>query len=164
MANSTIVSSLKENVINAICEDPDICNMIDSPKYDGKQLKNTHIFTYNKNPNTITETITFLTVQVNTRKRDRNGTFVTPQLIITIYTHNDHMEVKFWTKIQDDNRNDYLAMFLDEKFNDSTEYGNIGKLELIDNSEGVATDKFLSRRLIFETIDVDVSLCNRGGD
>lgn len=161
MANSSIIASLKKNVINAICEDSDICTMIDSPKYNGEQLKNTHIFTYNKNPNTIVEAITFLTVQVNTRKRDRNGTFVTPQLIITIYTHNDHMEVKFGNRVQNDNRNDYLAMFLDEKFNDSTEYGNIGKLELVDNTEGVATDKFLYRRLLFETIDVDVSLCDR---
>ena len=161
MANSTIVSSLKKKVINAICDDPDTCNMIDSPKYDGKQLKNTHIFTYNKNPNTITETITFLTVQVNTRKRDRNGTFVTPQLIITIYTHNDHMEVKFGTRVQEYNRNDYLGMLLDEKFNDSEGYTSIGKLELISNNEGVATDKFLYRQLIFETIDTDVSLCDR---
>lgn len=161
MANSTIVSSLKKNVINAICEDPDICNMIDSPKYDGKQLKNTHIFTYNKNPNTITETITFLTVQVNTRKRGRNGAFVTPQLIISVYTHNDHMDVKFGNRLQPYNRNDHLGMLLDEKFNDSTEYGNIGKLELIENLEGVAADKFLYRKLVFETIDADISLCDR---
>lgn len=135
--------------------------MIDSPAYHGKELKNTHIFTYDKNPNTITETITFLTVQVNTVKRDKHGTFVTPKLIINIFSHNNHMDVEFATKKQEYNRNDYLGVLIDEKFNDTTEYGNIGKLELVSNSEGVATKEFLYRQLVFETVDFDMSMCER---
>ena len=162
MANSSIVASLKKNVINAICEDSDICSIIDSPnKLTGELLKGTHIFSYNKNPNTITETMTFITIQVNTKRRDRNGTFVTPTLIINIFSHNDHMDLKFGNELQDFSRNDYLGMLIDEKFNDSTEYGNIWRLELISNIEGVATDKFIFRQLIFETVDIDVSMCNR---
>ena len=53
MANSSIVIKLKKNVIDAMCQDPDIDSLIDSSKYSGLELENTHIFTYNKNPNTI---------------------------------------------------------------------------------------------------------------
>ena len=161
MANSSIIASLKKNVINAMCQDSDICSFIDSDDYTGEGLKNTHIFTYNKNPNTINKTITFVTVQVNTVKRDKNGTFVTPKLIITIFTHNEHMDIKFGKKVQEYNRNDYLGMLIDEKFNNTTKYGNLGTLELVSNNEGVATDKFLYRQLVFETVDFDQSLCER---
>ena len=77
MANSSLIMTVKKDIINAICNDSDIVFIIDSPNYKGEDLKNTHIFTYNKNPDVITETITFLTVLVDTRLRDRNGTFVT---------------------------------------------------------------------------------------
>ena len=95
------------------------------------------------------------------RTRDRNGTFVTPTLTIHIYSHYDHMDMKFGTKLMDYNRNDYLAYLLDEKFNGSTEYGGIGKLQLVSDVEYVATDKFLARKLVFETIDFNESLCDR---
>ena len=161
MANSSIVIKMKKDVINAICQDSDIDSLIDSNQYSGSQLENTHIFTYNKNPNTITECITFLTILVDIRTRDRNGTFVTPTLTIHIYSHYDHMDMKFGTKLMDYNRNDYLAYLLDEKFNGSTEYGGIGKLQLVSDVEYVATDKFLARKLVFETIDFNESLCDR---
>lgn len=161
MANSSIVIKMKKDVINAICQDSDIDSLIDSNQYSGSQLENTHIFTYNKNPNTITECITFLTVLVDIRTRDRNGTFVTPTLTIHIYSHYDHMDMKFGTKLMDYNRNDYLAYLIDEKFNGSTEYGGIGKLQLISDVEYVATDKFLARKLVFETVDFNESLCDR---
>lgn len=162
MANSSIVIKMKKDVINAICQDSDIDSLIDSNQYSGSQLENTHIFTYNKNPNTITECITFLTVLVDIRTRDRNGTFVTPTLTIHIYSHYDHMDMKFGTKLMDYNRNDYLAYLIDEKFNGSTEYGGIGKLQLISDVEYVATDKFLARKLVFETVDFNNLLCDRG--
>ena len=71
------------------------------------------------------------------------------------------MDMEFATKKQEYNRNDYLGVLIDEKFNDTTEYGNIGKLELVSNSEGVATKEFLYRQLIFETVDFDMSMCER---
>lgn len=48
---------------------------------------------------------------------------------------------------------------LDEKFNGSTDYGGIGKLQLVSNTDGTYNKDFLYRRLIFETIDVNDSLC-----
>ena len=158
MANSTSISEFKERVVNAIMHDDTLFYAFDAKDCEnGGDLLNTHIFKYNKNPNTITETITFMTVMVHTKARDRQGIYVTPTLEIWIYSHNDHMKMN--SKITKDNRNDYISMLLDEKFNGSTEYGGIGKLSLVSNTEGTYNDKFLYRRLIFETVDVSDSFC-----
>ena len=162
MANSSVVIKLKKNVIDTMCQDSDISSFIDSDEYSGSELENTHIFTYNKNPNTITECITFITTSVDIRARDRNGTFITPTLTIYIYSHYEHIDItRSNNKLLDYNRNDYLAYLIDEKFSGSTEYGGFGKLQLVSNIEYVATDKFLARKLIFETVDVNDSLCDR---
>jgi len=98
-----------------------------------------------------------MTVMVHMKSRDRNGTFVTPTLEIWIYSHFEHMKMDY--KITKDNRNDYISMLIDDKFNGSTEYGGIGKLRLVSNIEGTFNDKFLYRRLIFETVDINDSMC-----
>lgn len=158
MANSTIISEFKEKVVGAIAHDDTLFYAFDAKDCEnGGDLINTHIFKYNKNPETIIETITFLTVMVHTKARDRNKSFVTPTLEIWIYSHYDHMKMD--SKITKDNRNDYISMLLDEKFNGSTEYGGIGKLNLIINEEGAFSTKFLYRRLVFETIDINDSFC-----
>lgn len=159
MANSSIVTSLKERVIKEIAKDDAIFYAIDpdiSKVENGGDLEGNHIFTYNRNPETIVGTITFLTIMVDTFSRDRNKTFVTPTLTIWIYSHNDHMDI---TNIKDikDNRNDYISKLLDLKFNGTSE--GIGTLRLVSNVEGVAGKKFLYRRLVFETIDISNSLC-----
>lgn len=158
MANSTIISEFKEKIISAIAHDNILFYAFDAKDCEnGGDLINTHIFNYNKNPETIIEAITFLTIMVHTKARDRNRSFVTPTLEIWIYSHNDHMKMD--SKVTKDNRNDYISMLLDDKFNGSTEYGGIGKLNLIINEEGNFNPKFLYRRLVFETIDINDSFC-----
>lgn len=164
MANSSTIIAIKNNVINAMCNDGDIVSIIDSPHgYTGDELKGTHIFNYNKNPETIVETISFITVLTSMSMRDKNGTFVTPTLSIYIYTHNGHMDLpkEFLGKGDFTNRNDYLSFLIDEKFNGTTEYGGIGRLILRKNDEFVATSKFNGRHLLFETIDINDSTCDR---
>ena len=158
MANSTSISELKERVVKAITKDADIFYAIDAPKCEnGGDLLNTHIFKYNRNPETITETITFLTVMVHTKAKDRNKTFITPTLEIWIYSHNEHMAMD--PRITKDNRNDYIGMLIDEKFNGSPEYGGVGKLNLVSDTEGGFDKRFLYRRLVFETVDINDSSC-----
>ena len=160
MANSTSISEFKEIVVQAICKDETLFYAIDANDCEnGGDLINTHIFKYNKNPETITETITFLTIMVHTKAKGKDGTFVIPTLEIWIYSHIDHMKMDY--KITKDNRNDYISMLLDDKFNGSTEYGGIGKLRLVSNTEGTFGNKFLYRRLIFETVDISDSFCNK---
>jgi len=159
MANSTSISEFKEKVVRAIAKDDALFYAFDAKDCEnGGDLINTHIFKYNKIPETITETNTYMTVMVRNRARDRNGTFITPTLTIWIYSHFEHMKMDH--KVSKDNRNDYIAMLLDEKFNGSTEYGGIGKLILVDNDEGTYNDKFLYRRLVFETFDLNDSMCD----
>lgn len=160
MANGTSISVMKEKVCKAIANDETLFYAFDAKDCEnGGDLIGTHIFKYNKNPDTITEAITFMTVMVHTKSRDRKGSFVTPTLEFWIYSHNDHMEMDY--KITKDNRNDYIGNLLDEKFNGSTEYGGIGELKLVSNSEGTFSQKFLYRRLIFETVDISDSFCDR---
>lgn len=159
MANSTSISEFKERIVKAICNDDTIFYAFDAKDCEnGGDLINTHIFKYNKNPETITDTVTFMTVMVHTNARDRNKTYVTPTLELWIYSHYDHMKMD--TRITKDNRNDYISMLLDEKFNGSTEYGGIGRLQLVSNTEGTFSEKFLYRRLIFETVDINDSICD----
>lgn len=160
MANSTSISEFKEKIVSAIISDDALLYAFDARDCEtGGDLLNTHIFKYNKNPETITETITFITIMVHTKAKDRERAFVIPTLEIWVYSHNGHMKMDH--KITKDNRNDYISMLLDEKFNGSTEYGGIGKLNLISNTEGTFSKEFLYRRLIFETVDINDSVCDR---
>lgn len=159
MANGTSISELKEKIVHAIAEDDTLFFAIDAHECEnGGDLIGTHIFKFNKNPDVISESITFLTIMVHTKKYGRNNTYIVPTLEIWIYSHVDHMVVN--PRITKDNRNDYISMLLDEKFNGSTNYGGIGKLELTTNTEGVYNQKFLYRRMIFETKDINDSVCD----
>lgn len=158
MANSMSISEFKDKVISAIANDETMFYAFDAKDCEnGGDLIGTHIFKYNKNPETITENITFMTVMVHIDTRDSKGTFINPILEIWIYSHNDHMKMD--PKVTKDNRNDYLSMLVDDMFNGSTQYGGIGKLILTSNREGTFNREFLYRRLIFETIDLNDSLC-----
>lgn len=160
MANSDIISSLKTKVIQAMMKDNDIFTALDPNRKNvenGGDLIWNNIFPYNKNPKTITEVMTFITVMAHSKRKDRYGTFVTPTLEIWIYSHNDHMEMNI--KGIKDTRCDFIGRLLDEKFNGSNQYGGIGKLTLVSNSEGVYNDDFLYRHLVFETTDLNDSLC-----
>nr|DAF93899.1 MAG TPA: hypothetical protein [Siphoviridae sp. ctZd434] len=176
MANSSIITLLKRKIKSEIVNDPLIVKAFGSPDYDqddldwsGEDVGNNYIFTWNQNPETITNQITFITLQVNIKKyRDK---WVIPSLEIWIYSHNGHMDLnsKEFPGI-DSNRNDYLSQLLDEKFNGRTSIGTdddlsklnlIGELSLVSNTESVFTKDFVCRRMIFETKDVNSSMCDR---
>lgn len=177
MANSAIVTALKNAVMDEIMKDENLFYAIDSPQISdftqSDKLLYTHLFPFHKNPDTITENITFLTFQVHIPKsRDRNNnslTWVTPQLEIWILSHTDHMVVDNIPKIRD-NRNDYISKLIDKKFNGKDTFGgNIkdsnnvhiyGRLELLCNVEGTFSKDFLYRQMIFEMKDLNYSLCD----
>ena len=173
MANSEIITDLKNAIAKEIMQDEAFYYAIDSPKIssveDRDQLTKYNIFSYNKNPDTITDVTTFLTLMVQIPKTcDRNNTWVMPRLEIWIYSHNDHMEVNNIPKVTD-NRNDYISKLLDKKFNGRDTLGGskndkynlhlFGKLDLVHNVEGTYSPKFLYRQMIFETKDLNKSQC-----
>jgi len=86
MANSTIISDFKKNVMNAITHDDTIFYAFDAKECEnGGDLIGTHILTYNKVPDTVTEVATYMTIMIHIKARDRNGTFITPNLEFYIY-------------------------------------------------------------------------------
>lgn len=175
MANSSYITLLKRNVKNEIINDPVIVKAFGSPNYDasdpdwsGEDVGENYIFTWHRNLKTITETITFITIRVNTLNyKDK---WVIPQLIITIFSHNDHMQLNAndFPGI-DANRNDYLSQLIDNKFNGRSTLGNpddiekvnlIGELTLSKNEEGMINDSFAYRCMVFETKDINSSICD----
>lgn len=174
MANSDLISILKRKIKNEIVNDPLIVKAIESPNYDpsdldysGEDVGQNYIFSWNRNIHKITDTITFLTIQVNIRKYKDN--WVKPQIIITIFSHNDHMILNpiDFPGIAE-NRNDYLSRLIDNKFNGRTTIGLpediekislLEELELSSNNEGLLNDTFAFRQLIFETKDMNYSIC-----
>lgn len=145
--------------MDAITHDDTMFYAFDAEECEnGGDLIDTHIFTYNKIPDTVTEVSTYMTIMVHTKSRDRNKVFVIPTLEFYIYSHYKHMKMD--RKITKDNRCDYISMLLDEMFNGSIKYGGIGQLKLTLNAEGTYNKDFLYRHLIFETIDLNDSFCS----
>lgn len=159
MANSTSISDFKMNVMDAITHDDAIFYAFDAKECEnGGDLIDTHILTYNKVPDTVTEVATYMTIMVHTKAWDRNRTFVTPTLEFYIYSHFKHMKMD--RKITKDNRCDYISLLLEEMFNGSTKFGGAGELKTVLNTEGTFNKDFLYRHLVFETFDVNKSLCD----
>lgn len=174
MANSTLITDLKQSVIKEIINDESFFYAINSPDITdidcADKLVYTHIFPYHQNPETIEKVITFLTIQVHIPKPyDRNKTWVVPRLEIWVFSHHSHMKVNNIPKITD-NRNDYISKLLDKKFNGRDTLGGskndkynlhlYGKLDLVSNVEGAFSKDFLYRQLIFEMKDINNSLCD----
>ena len=160
MANSTLITDLKQAVIKEIINDESFFYAINSPDITdidcADELVYTHIFPYHQNPETIEKVITFLTIQVHIPKPyDRNKTWVVPKLEIWVFSHHSHMKVNNIPKITD-NRNDYISKLLDKKFNGRDTLGGskndkynlhlYGKLDLVTNVEGAFSKDFLYRQ------------------
>lgn len=174
MANSSLISDIKEKLIEEMINDDAVFYAINSPEVtdfsSACDLINTHIFRYNQNPISLKKTISFITIQVHLPRAYDNNLFVKAQLEIWIYSHESCMKVSNIPGITAD-RNDYLSQLLDEKFNgrdylglpeDNQKLKFYGTLDLISNVEGAFAPNYLYRRMIFETKDVNDSLCNGG--
>lgn len=175
IANSTIISDLKKAVIKEIINDEALFYAIDSPSVKdvecADELVYKNIFPYHQNPETLTEVQTFLTIQVHIPGiYSRNEIWIQPTLEIWIISHQSHMKVDNIPKITD-NRNDYISKLLDNKFNGRNTLGGsnndrynlhlYGELQLTSNVEGAFSKEYIYRRLIFETKDINNSLCDR---
>lgn len=158
MANGTSILEIKERVVDAITHDDTIFYTFDAKECEnGGDLENTHIFDFNKIPETITNVSTYMTILVQTRAKDKNGTFVIPTLEFNIYVHHEHMEMD--KRITKRNRCDYMAFLLENMFNGTTKYGGFGELKCIYSKEGTYNSEFMYRHLVFETIDINSSMC-----
>ena len=162
MANSSIINKVKNKIIKEFIKDPEIIQAIGSSKITlPEKLIGTHIFDYQQNPNTINTVETFITIQVHIPesfyKKDIYKTYVSPSIEIWIISHEKHMKVDNIPKVTS-NRNDYLSELIDNKLNGRYDFG-IGKLILCGNIEGSFQIDYLYRKLIFETTDLNNSLC-----
>lgn len=161
MANSSIVSDLKDRVIKELIN-YDIFLLAldakDASNLENGDYVNKYIFRWNCNPNIQSSVGTFITIMVHIPTVTRNGSiFVRPIIEFNIYSHNDHMVINNINGISD-NRNDYISRLIDERFNGRDDFG-YGMLRLRSNIEDMFENKYPYRRLIFETVDLNDSLC-----
>lgn len=162
MANSSVIEKVKNKIIKGFIKDADIVKAIGSDTVtSAEKLIGTHIFDYHQNPNTINTVQTFITIQVHIPesfyRKDNNGTFVNPTIEIWIISHEKHMAVNNIPKVTS-NRNDYLSRLIDIKFNGKSGFG-IGELKLRSNIEGSYQQNYVYRKMTFEVIDLNKSLC-----
>lgn len=162
MANSSIIGKAKNIIVREFIKDINIIQAIGDENVasldNAEKLINTHIFSYNQNPNTINTVGTFITIQVHIQNAlTRNRTFVNPTIEIFIISHEQHMVVDNIKKVTD-NRNDYLSKLIDMKLNGRNDIG-LGELKLTSNVEGSLQRDYLYRRMLFEGVDLNNSLC-----
>lgn len=165
MANSSIVGKVKSKIVKEFIKDKDIVNAINSSEVspsEPEKLINKHIFNYNQNPHTLNIIGTFITIQVHIPQSYHNdynssSIYVKPTIEIWIISHEKHMVVDNVPKVSQ-NRNDYLSELIDIKFNNKGGFG-IGKTELLSNVEGAFQTDYLYRKLVFQCLDLNASLC-----
>jgi hypothetical protein len=166
MANSSIIKKAKNKIIKEFIKDQDIIAAIDSSTVkpnESEKLINTHIFNYNQNPHTLNIVGTFITIQVHIPQsyyNDYNAsvTRVKPTIEIWIISHEKHMVVDNVPKVTQ-NRNDYLSELIDNKINGKSGLG-IGETILLSNVEGAFQQDYLFRKMIFQCMDLNWSLCD----
>lgn len=166
MANSSIIKKAKNKIVKEFIKDKDIVAAINSSTVkpnESEKLINTHIFNYNQNPHTLNIVGTFITIQVhiphdyyNDYKSAANR--VRPTIEIWIISHEQHMAVDNVPKVTQ-NRNDYLSELIDNKINGKTGIG-IGETVLLSNIEGAFQQDYLYRKMVFQCIDLNWSLCD----
>ena len=165
MANSSIIRKAKNKIVKDFIKDPDIVAAINGDKIkpnEPEKLINTHIFDYNQNPHTLNTVGTFITIQVHIPQEyytDYNVsiTRIKPTIEIWIVSHENHMIVDNIPKINQ-NRNDYLSELIDNKLNGRSNFG-IGETILLSNTEGSLQQDYLFRKMVFQCIDLNWSLC-----
>lgn len=165
MANSSIVKRAKNKIIKEFIKDKDIINAINSSKIkhnEPEKLINTHIFDYNQNPHTLNIVGTFITIQVHIPEPYYGGyhssvIHVQPRIEIWIVSHEKHMVVDNVPKVTQ-NRNDYLSELIDNKINGQGGFG-IGETRLLSNVEGAFQADYLYRKMVFQCLDLNSSLC-----
>lgn len=166
MANSSIIRKAKNKIVKEFIKDVEIVAAINSSEVksdEPEKLINKHIFDFNQNPHTLNTVGTFITIQVHIPQNYYNDYYsstihVKPTIEIWIISHEKHMVVDNIPKITS-NRNDYLSELIDRKYNGKGGFG-IGKTELVSNIEGAFQTDYLYRKMIFQCLDLNASMCD----
>lgn len=162
MANSSFIGKAKNKIIKEFIKSDSIINAIDYKEMKKPQdLVGKRIFDFHQNPNTINTVMTFITVQIHIPQsyRFESKILVQPQVEIWIISHVSHMVVDNIPKVTE-NRNDYLSRLIDDKLNGRNDFG-IGELSLISNIEGSYQADYVYRKMIFQGMDFNDSLCDK---
>ena len=165
---SKFINAVKDAIIGEILNSELMFKLIDSPDItsfdESEQLIGTHIFRFGRNPSVIEKNITFITLQVHTDKSMNSWTKIVPQIEITIYSHDSHMnlDTSVFPGITA-NRNDYISEWFDNLLNGKSKIGSFNlssKLKLKRNHEyACVKPDWMMRSMIFEGEEMSIDLC-----
>lgn len=148
--NSFEIGEFKLTLIRKFIENENIVKLIgasaDEVEYPD-DLIYSHIFPYNRIPDTEQEVKTYITVMVNVTSLPRHNDITrNVSIIVRIYTHKDLMRVSGSSS----DRIDLLSANIDEVLNESYDFG-IGYVSLGSNTEHVLDSAHFFRELVFNT-------------
>lgn len=173
MANSEFITKLKNQVVKSILNDEEIITAIDSPdmlkdNWEPIYLLNNRdtinagftpsIYRELQVPRVLDDAGTAILIEVQfPRPSGVNNLYLTVQLQIMIISHQEHMRIDNVIGVTD-NRNDYLSILLDRKFNDDMGFERINLISSVANSYN---EKYVYRTMTFECLTINNLRCDR---
>lgn len=162
IANSKEISIYKDKIMKSIFNDYELIRLIDEAYVDtttkttlnAKNLVYKKIFPYYYNPESITETIAFVMMKIDTPRN--KGELIKDMLItITCVSNQDIMKVPYGIGT----RTDQMGACIDRLFNARDDLG-FGYLELVSCYEGSLDNRHRFRELKFKVDEFNISRCN----
>lgn len=164
MANSSIVTEIKNKLLSLFGDDAEIISALNlSDDEDAEDLIGTRLFPYWFIPQTQEEVKTYILVEVaidtqRNRYGSKTGKLIWdyPTIIVYVLSHQNDM-IMNETAISAV-RTDYIAEKIDELLNGYDGFG-FGRLQRLSNKPFSLNDTYRYRELIFDTVDLNDSLC-----
>lgn len=151
MAICMNLSGLKRAVVDEIRNDPTVTKEL-GDNATSTDPYGQFLFDHQKNPSAWDKPATYLTVQLHIPRASEDRKWLVPTLELQIISHEQHLtDSSSGSEPVFQNRNDYLADLLTQKFHGRNDLGSFSPLLLISDTEGVLENNCLYRKLQFET-------------
>jgi len=156
MSHSKEVTEYKRKLIYAIKNSAEIVNAIGEPDItvdNSDDLINLCLFDYNKIPSVQETARTYITIQVNVPRIDKDSIWRETVVVIRTIVHDSKMDLS-----GKGNRMDYISSQLDELLSGREDFG-YGRLLIASNVEGAINEKFMARTMTFTSTNNNMSFC-----
>ncbi len=163
MAKSKCIRQFKNKIMSELSQDSEIVNALGlNPDEDSDDLVWHRLFPHMFVPQTESEVRSYILVEIDIpERRTRYGSsqsdiWVHPTIVFYVLTHQEDMHMNMVG--ESGTRMDYLAELIEEKYEGRKDFG-VGTLQLKSDTAGSVNTTYRFRQLVFETVDLDDSLC-----
>ena len=163
MAKSKIIRQYKNKIMSELSQDDDIIKGLGLNDDESEDdLIWVRLMPHHYVPNTQESVKTYITVEIDIPQRrsrygeSSSGIWTHPYVIFRVVTHQEDMRLNIVG--ESGTRMDYLAELIEDKYEVSQDFG-VGTLTLVSDVAGDINNTYRVRELVFETVDLDDSLC-----